>query len=80
MIIRNELKKYCDKNIHEICKTDIIKRKSDNCFYEVKDVSFDKQEIAHYHFFGFTIKGIRNLQYHFENENNKFNIFLEDKL
>ena len=73
------INKLKSKNMHEIGTTDVLKRKSDNCFYEVKDISFNKQEIAHYHFFGFTIKGIRNLQYHFENENNKFNIFLEDE-
>lgn len=66
-----------NRTIDEVNKGDILKRKQDQCYYELKDISFDKQEIAYYHFYGFTIRGMRNMKLYFENDLNKFEVYKE---
>ena len=65
-----------EKSLIQIAPKDVLKRKQDCCYYEVKDITYSILEnTATYHFFGFSIRGQMNLKYHFENEYNMFAIY-----
>jgi len=65
------------KNLVGIKANDILKRKIDNCYYEVESIHSitNSTETAYYNFYGFTIKGKENLKFHFENVNNNFEVY-----
>jgi hypothetical protein len=69
--ILQETKSYSDLKIG-----DILKRKLDDCFYEIKNISYDAERKNHiYIFHGFAIKHFSNLQNHFFSEKGIFDIY-----
>jgi len=76
MILR-DVKKIKDKSLDELAIGDILKRKSDRMYYDLKSITspggFEEMIFS---FFGFTVRGARNLKEHFEtNDSRKFTIY-----
>jgi len=64
------------KNYSNLKIGNILKRKSDNFFYELKNISYNELEKDYlYIFYGFAIKFSKNLKNHFETENGLFLIY-----
>jgi hypothetical protein len=63
------------KTVEKLQINNILKRKIDDFYYEIKSIILDENHITHYHFYGFVIMGKENLKNHFYNENNLFPIY-----
>jgi hypothetical protein len=79
MIIFKQPEVNVKKSVQTIQPADILKRKDDNCFYELESIYVSKSNTAYYNFYGFTIKGIQNLRLYFENTNTQFEVFLNNE-
>ena len=76
MIIFDKLEKKSEKLLDELKVGDILKRKSDGCFYELNNIT--EHPGTHnfvYSFYGFAVKMSKNLRMHFETNNNLFVIY-----
>lgn len=69
-----------EKSLEEISVNDILCYKKDNNFYKLESIFKDKQDIEYFMFFGFCVKGRKNLKKYFVNDYGKFNIFEEESL
>lgn len=75
MILKNCVQ-VSEKTVEQILVGDILKRKSDGFFYEIKDRFIcDKKDNIATAFFGFVIVKDNNLSKHFYFKDNKFEIY-----
>jgi hypothetical protein len=64
------------KDYSELKMGDILKRKSDGCFYEIKNITYNESNRDYlYIFYGFAIKFSRSLKNHFVSEDGLFFIY-----
>jgi len=72
MILR-EVKKKGEKYLDSLAIGDILKRNTDRIHYDLKSISNAEQGFDNmlFHFFGFSIKGTKNLKEHFELDDTK---------
>jgi hypothetical protein len=63
------------KSVDKIIVGDKLHRIRDNFFYELKAITQNKEGEFYYHFYGFVIKGIKNLKNHFKTDLTLFNIY-----
>ena len=69
-----------DKKSEEVRVGDILKRKNEGIFYEIENVTQDESsgaKVRFYHFFGFNIRGSRNLYRHFESQDGFLKTFVK---
>jgi hypothetical protein len=66
---------YVIKNLTDVKIGEYLQRKKDNTLCLLQDIVIDSNEIATFFFFGFCIKGSKNLKRHFETEHNLFKVF-----
>jgi len=73
MIIFKDLPKISEKLLDELKVGDILKRKSDGCFYELNNITEHSETHNFvYSFYGFAVKMSKNLKVHFETNNSLF--------
>lgn len=70
-----EDQKYSIKNLTDVRIGEYLQRKKDNALYLLQDILIDSNEVATFFFFGFCIRGSKNLKKHFETEHNLFKVF-----
>jgi hypothetical protein len=76
MIITNRLEVIKEKTYDELIIGDKLKRKIDQCFYELINMTRDEyREETVYHFYGFIVIGARNLKHYFVMNNNLFEVY-----
>lgn len=63
------------KSLVDLKIGDSLQRKNNNTLYQLQDISVDSNEIFTFFFFGFAIRGSKNLRNHFETENKLFKVF-----
>ncbi len=67
------------KHYLDIKKGDMLQRKEDGLFYEIKNITNMNGECATesrlYSFYGFIIQGTSNLSIHFKNFNGRLEVF-----
>ena len=76
MILTTDFVLNKTKNYSELKIGDILKRKIDGCFYEIKNITYDENNKEYlYIFYGFAIKFSQSLKNHFVSEDGLFFIF-----
>lgn len=77
MIILENLIKSGEKRLEDLQVGDVLKRKTDGCFYELENITeYITSHNFYYSFYGFVIKFSRNLRNHFvTTEENLFEIY-----
>ncbi len=79
ILFNKDVKFENNKRIEEIAIGDILKRKTDNCFYRVQDIcmysSVENEAYLRYHFYGFSIKYKDSIKNHFVNTFGDFEIY-----
>jgi len=76
MIIMKQLEKRAERTIDQLLPGDILKRKSDGCFYKLETISEDNVlNEKLFIFYGFAVKFARNLRFHFEMEDGLFFVY-----
>ena len=76
MIIFNVEQEKEKKSADKLSIGDVLQRQNDNFYYQIDNITTNliTRELS-YHFYGFVIKGMKNLKNHFKNDAVLFNVF-----
>ena len=75
MMILNIKPSIGNKTADTLSIGDILCKKSDSFYYELLNVTQNELGENYYHFYGFAVKGIKNLKHYFVSDQVLFPIF-----